>query len=182
MGRLQELTIHDAQEIKALQLARYEDLLSGVWARSTGGDLWAVDRAVAVLDRIDKLEGTEAPRRRIVNVVDEDTLYEMTTRMERETDELERPPDRPTRARHPGPVRLHGAGVDLKGRSQPAPAAPGQRQLGPDTAPIEQEAQGRNPDGHVDSAAAYRSAAFQEDNGDLPDATGILLVVGEAGH
>ncbi len=49
-----------------------------MWTRATHGDLWAVDRAVAVLDRIDKLEGTEAPRRRIVNVVDEDTLYEMT--------------------------------------------------------------------------------------------------------
>jgi hypothetical protein len=49
-----------------------------------------VDRAVTVLDRIDKPEGTEAPRRWIVNVVDADTLYEMITRIERETDELER--------------------------------------------------------------------------------------------
>jgi hypothetical protein len=29
---------------------------------------------------IDNLDGTEAPRRRIVNLVDEDTPYEATTR------------------------------------------------------------------------------------------------------
>jgi hypothetical protein len=49
-----------------------------------------MDRAVAILDRIDKLECTEAPRRRVVNVVDEGTLSEMTARLERESDELER--------------------------------------------------------------------------------------------
>jgi hypothetical protein len=42
MRSLNELSIHDAKEIKALQISRYEDILSAVWARATGGicGLW----------------------------------------------------------------------------------------------------------------------------------------------
>ena len=50
-----------AEKLRALELARLDRLLLGVWPRAQGGDLGAVDRAVKIVERIDRLLGLDAP-------------------------------------------------------------------------------------------------------------------------
>lgn len=63
---LTELAHHQrqkAEKLRALELARLDRLLLGVWPRAQGGDLGAVDRAVRIVERIDRLLGLDSPSR-----------------------------------------------------------------------------------------------------------------------
>lgn len=50
-----------AQELKTLQLERYNHMLMVHWAKVQGGDIAATNTALGIMDRINKLTGIEAP-------------------------------------------------------------------------------------------------------------------------
>ncbi len=53
------------------------------------GQLQAMEQLTRVMERIDRVGGTEAPMRKIVRVIDEATLVELTKKLEQEADEME---------------------------------------------------------------------------------------------
>lgn len=56
------ITAH-ADELKTEQLSRLDALLEAVWFKARKGDVAAIDRALKVMERRDKLLGLEAPTR-----------------------------------------------------------------------------------------------------------------------
>lgn len=51
---------------KGVDVERVEKLITGVWAKAAGGDLYAIDRVERLLGRRAKLLGLDAPTRLIV--------------------------------------------------------------------------------------------------------------------
>jgi hypothetical protein len=93
IARLHESVVHRAGQLRMVQLARYEAMLASLWEQATtpgaAGRLHAMEQLTRVMERIDRVGGTEAPLRKIIRVVDEATLYEATKRVEQETSEME---------------------------------------------------------------------------------------------
>jgi orotate phosphoribosyltransferase-like protein len=91
--RLHEQVIATADKLRSLQLVRYEHMVNALWHQATTpgtrGQLHAMEMLVRVMERIDRVGGTEAPMRKIVWVVDETTLYEATKKIEDETADME---------------------------------------------------------------------------------------------
>jgi hypothetical protein len=86
--RFKELSIHDAEEINAPELARCEDCRA--WVRAVSGDLMAVDRATAIFDRIDGLGGYRRSAAVSLSASPTKTLGQLTAGMEDEADKIER--------------------------------------------------------------------------------------------
>src|SRR5262245_18164807 len=61
LAELAKQQAQKAEKLRGLELARLDRLLLGVWPRAQGGDLGAVDRAVKIMERVEKLQGLEAP-------------------------------------------------------------------------------------------------------------------------
>lgn len=59
---LQELTRENAEQVLAMELARYDELLSAHYGPALQGDPAATDRVLAVMARIERLHGVESPR------------------------------------------------------------------------------------------------------------------------
>jgi orotate phosphoribosyltransferase-like protein len=91
--RLHEQVIATADKLRSIQLTRYENMVESLWHQATTpgerGQLHAMEMLVRVMERIDRVGGTEAPMRKIVWVVDETTLYEATKKIEDETADME---------------------------------------------------------------------------------------------
>jgi hypothetical protein len=91
--RLHERVVHHADQLRMLQLVRYEAMLACLWEQATPaggrGQLQAMEQLTRVMERIDRVGGTEAPMRKIVRVVDDATLVEATKKIEQETDDME---------------------------------------------------------------------------------------------
>lgn len=59
---LQEITREPAEQVLTLELDRYDQLLMGIFTAAASGDTFAIDRALAIMARIEKLHGVEAPK------------------------------------------------------------------------------------------------------------------------
>jgi hypothetical protein len=100
-----------AEELRALQAARYERLLMAVWPRAIQGDLRANERAEKLVARLSDLLGLNAPIQHEVITVD----Y-VTQRIQQLSGELGRPvPER---------LALERGGAE----SPAAPEGPGDRE------------------------------------------------------
>ncbi len=68
-------------------------MVASLWEQATtpraSGQLQAMEQLTRVMERIDRVGGTESPMRKIVRVIDEATLVELTKKLEREADEME---------------------------------------------------------------------------------------------
>lgn len=60
-GELNKITRDNREQLLALQLERYDQLLAAVMGNASQGDVFAIDRAVAILRQIERLTGIEAP-------------------------------------------------------------------------------------------------------------------------
>src|SRR5690348_9182032 len=49
-----------ADELRRVEVERLDDLLAGLWDKAKGGNLWAVDRALAIMQRRAELLGLDA--------------------------------------------------------------------------------------------------------------------------
>ena len=58
---LKRTAAEPAAEVRGLALERLDAMLSGVWARASAGDAWAIDRALAIEARRASLLGLNAP-------------------------------------------------------------------------------------------------------------------------
>lgn len=52
-----------ADELRSLEVERLDALLLGLWTKAKGGDTWAVDRVLRIMERRAALLGLDAPRR-----------------------------------------------------------------------------------------------------------------------
>lgn len=59
---LKDITRENAEEVLTLELQRYDDMLSIVYQQVVNGDLFAIDRALTIMSRIERLHGVEAPK------------------------------------------------------------------------------------------------------------------------
>ncbi|QPK81125.1 hypothetical protein G7Y41_08810 [Schaalia sp. ZJ405] len=59
---LKEITRENADQVFTLELARYDEMLNVCYAQALQGDLFAVDRVINIMTRIEKLHGVEAPK------------------------------------------------------------------------------------------------------------------------
>lgn len=59
---LREITRDSAENVLILHLDRYDQLLNAVYDQALEGDPQAIDRALAILARVEKLHGVESPR------------------------------------------------------------------------------------------------------------------------
>lgn len=56
-------TIHDAEELRHLEVARLDRLQAAVWPAALAGDVRAADSALRIIDRRCRLLGLDAPAR-----------------------------------------------------------------------------------------------------------------------
>jgi hypothetical protein len=93
IARLHESVVRHADQLRTLQLVQYEAMLASLWEQATTGgardQLHAMEQLTRVMERIDRVGGTEPPMRKIVWVVDEATLVEARKKVEQETAEVE---------------------------------------------------------------------------------------------
>lgn len=59
---LKEITRENAEQVLTLELQRYDSMLSIVYQQVVQGDLAAMDRALAIMARIERLHGVESPK------------------------------------------------------------------------------------------------------------------------
>ncbi len=59
---LKDITREPAEQVLALELDRLDQLLMGIFTQAASGDTFAIDRALAIMARIEKLHGVEAPK------------------------------------------------------------------------------------------------------------------------
>ncbi len=59
---LKEITREPAEQVLALELDRLDQLLMGIFTQAASGDTFAIDRALAIMARIERLHGVEAPK------------------------------------------------------------------------------------------------------------------------
>lgn len=59
---LKEITREPAEEVLALHLERYDELLYAVWSNAINGDYFAIDKVMQIMARIERLHGVESPR------------------------------------------------------------------------------------------------------------------------
>lgn len=63
LKRLDAKTAETAETIRQLQIERLDKMLAGVMDRAEQGDSFAIQSALAIMDRIDKAWGIEPPKR-----------------------------------------------------------------------------------------------------------------------
>jgi hypothetical protein len=61
MKGLHETLAEPADELRSLEAERLNELLAGLWEKAKSGDLWAVDRALSIMERRAKLFGLDRP-------------------------------------------------------------------------------------------------------------------------
>jgi hypothetical protein len=64
---IDEITREAAEEVLALELARLDSMLLGLWTKAKAGDPAAVDRALRIMDRRASFLGLDAPKRNEVS-------------------------------------------------------------------------------------------------------------------
>lgn len=71
LREVSEENFQTAVELRDQQLDRLDALLFGVWGRALKGEVQAVDRALKILERMDRLRGLDAPIRLMVQPEDD---------------------------------------------------------------------------------------------------------------
>ena len=66
LRELVELTAAATEEYRALELARLDALQAPIWDQAISGNLWAVDRCLAIMERRSKLLGLDKPVKHIL--------------------------------------------------------------------------------------------------------------------
>lgn len=61
---LRRMVKEPAEDVRALELARLDDLLLGVWDRAKRGDVLSIDRVLRMQERRAELQGLDAPQKR----------------------------------------------------------------------------------------------------------------------
>jgi hypothetical protein len=61
LDELNKTNLESAEQLRALELLRLDELLSSLWDTAIAGDLRAVDRVLKVMERRAKLLGLDAP-------------------------------------------------------------------------------------------------------------------------
>lgn len=59
---IKEITRENAEQVLALELQRYDEMLSIAYGQALQGDLFAIDRVINIMARIERLHGVEAPK------------------------------------------------------------------------------------------------------------------------
>lgn len=59
LSQLHEKTMEKAEELRTLQMERYNDMLEGIWQRAIAGDVGSINAATKVLDKMNALHGLE---------------------------------------------------------------------------------------------------------------------------
>lgn len=65
---LHQLVAEPGEELRRLEQMRLDDLQTAVWERAINGDLAALDRCLAIMERRARLMGLDAPRQTLVAV------------------------------------------------------------------------------------------------------------------
>jgi hypothetical protein len=55
-----------ADELRAMEVERLDQMLLGLWPKATKGDTWSVDRVLRIMERRAALLGLDAPQKREV--------------------------------------------------------------------------------------------------------------------
>lgn len=58
---LADLPKEDAAELRDLEMARLDSLLTAMWPKAIGGNGWAVDRVLRIMERRARLAGLDQP-------------------------------------------------------------------------------------------------------------------------
>ena len=59
---LKEITRENAEQVFTLELERCDSLLAAIFPQALEGDLFAIDRALSIMARIERLHGVESPK------------------------------------------------------------------------------------------------------------------------
>lgn len=65
---MESIVTEPAQELRTLQLERYNHMLMVYWSKAMGGDIQAANMVITIQDRINKLQGLEAPQQTQVSL------------------------------------------------------------------------------------------------------------------
>tara|TARA_Y100000356_G_C11098024_1_gene202836 strand:+ start:156 stop:581 length:426 start_codon:yes stop_codon:yes gene_type:complete len=65
---MDKLVAEPAEELRAVEYERLNQILLVLWERVQTGELGAIDRALSVMDRISKLYGLDSPKRTETNM------------------------------------------------------------------------------------------------------------------
>jgi hypothetical protein len=60
---LREMLREPTEELRALEVARLDHMLLGIWQKATSGGTWEIDRALKIMERRAALLGLDAPKR-----------------------------------------------------------------------------------------------------------------------
>lgn len=60
---LRDIVREPAEELRTLEVERLDAMLLGIWSKASGGDTWAIDRALKIMERRAGLLGLDAPRK-----------------------------------------------------------------------------------------------------------------------
>lgn len=74
---LAELPKEDAAELRDLEMARLDSLLTAMWPKAINGNGWAVDRVLRIMERRARLAGLDQPEQIAISTVqgDFDSAY-----------------------------------------------------------------------------------------------------------
>ena len=64
---MQSIISEPAEELRAVEYERLNQMLLILWERVQQGELGAIDRALSIMDRISKMYGLDSPRKTEVN-------------------------------------------------------------------------------------------------------------------
>lgn len=81
---LTEMPRENADQLRKIEVERMDQLLNAMWDKAMGGDGWAVDRCLKIMERRAKLLGLDAPIVTKVEVVTEDVIDSQIQQLERE--------------------------------------------------------------------------------------------------
>lgn len=82
---LADLPKEDAAELRDLELARLDSLLTAMWPKAIGGNGWAVDRVLRIMERRARLAGLDQPEQIAITTAQgdfESAYRELLTEME----------------------------------------------------------------------------------------------------
>lgn len=72
---LDELTLEPGLDVRRIQLERLNHMLLTLWPRVNAGDDSAIRSALAVMDKMDRIQGTDAPEQHEHHVTHEGVLF-----------------------------------------------------------------------------------------------------------
>lgn len=77
-GELADLPKEDAVELRDLELARLDSLLTAMWPKAMNGNGWAVDRVLRIMERRARLAGLDQPEQIAITTAqgDFETAYQ----------------------------------------------------------------------------------------------------------